>query len=103
MATHLNSKTKEVLIEFPLYKTSRKVWALKIDMVIIPTKPATLCPELKFQNKDYPNKIVTKDFLKRYNVQFGGYFVTYANGHEGYLSAEDFRAAGFVEVGTDLF
>lgn len=90
--------TVETQREMPRYQCHKKVWALKIEAVLLDSQIAHLeGRETDFSAQIVPSEAgfapfkVSGGFVAKHQPQAGGYYVRYEDGYESYSPAKAFE------------
>ena len=79
------------LIDMPSYLSTKRVWALQIERV----GPNLIDPSvtmLDFTDPRYLPISISKGYIDEWQPENGGYYVLEGNGHQSYLSSEQFES-----------
>jgi len=90
--------------EMPKYQSHKKVWALKIEIIIfdrdlakLQNRDTTGTATIKPSDKDYQPFQVDAGYVRKHAPEAGGYFVQYEGGYKSYSPAEEFEK-GYTKI-----
>ena len=82
--------------EMPRYQSHKKIWGLKIKEVtyyrIEPRSETDGSGMLSFVEKEYSDRKVSPDYMRKHKPKANGYFVVYEGGYESWSPADVFEA-----------
>jgi hypothetical protein len=92
------TRTFEAAIEMPKYQSHKKVWALKIQFILMDAELAKIDNRetdgsalLTFDDSRYVPKRVDAEYMHKHKPQAGGYFVVYEDGYLSWSPAQAFE------------
>lgn len=90
-------------VEMPRYQCHKKVWALKIELLVDPTPPGAETDGSRIivpTDRRYAPFRVDRQYVDRHKPEVGGYYVVYDDGYKSYSPAKAFED-GYTPIAPD--
>ena len=83
---------KEVIIDLPSYKSTKKVKALEIEKIVRNPRKHNGTAIFTPKDKDYPAFMVDRHFMKthQFKIEEGGFYLIFEDGSNGFMQNKAF-------------